>query len=271
MNTSQRLIFSALVLACAPAFAQQGDDSAPAPATEASNARGWSFGLGALVTDSPYAGEDHRTLPFPLISYGGERFYVRGLSGGYHLLNSRAFTLDAELSVRTDGIDADDFGRAELARNGIDKSQLSDRDRGIDAGLAAQWRGPAGILRVGAKTDVSNASEGYELSADYGFPIRVGTGVITPRIGVARYSDDLANYYYGISDEEVARGVTAYSPGAVTFARASVDFAYALGNGWGVVSRLSYSQLPDELQDSPLVEPDTDGVTSLMIGLTRHF
>ncbi|WP_457322180.1 MipA/OmpV family protein, partial [Stenotrophomonas sp. P5_B8] len=63
----------------------------------------WSLGVAVSVRDSPYAGEGTRVRPLPLVTFDGQRLFWRGLSGGVHLIQGEAFSLDAVLSGRFDG------------------------------------------------------------------------------------------------------------------------------------------------------------------------
>lgn len=245
--------------------------SGVAAAQEQTQAPRWALGIGTAVSDTVYAGEGTRVTPFPLVAYEGERFFWRGISGGAHLLKNGAFTFDATLSARLDGIDRDDFGSAELAQNGINRALLDDRDDALDLGLAAGWRGAAGQLTIGVKGDVTGTSKGFEASVTYAYPIQWGATRISPSIGVSHYSKKLANYYYGTLPEEVARGVRSYQPGSAAIARIGVDVMRPFAGRWAFIGNLSYRKLPGKLSDSPLLERDTDGVVSGFIGLSRGF
>lgn len=231
----------------------------------------WGLGVGAAVSSGVYAGEDTRTTPFPLISYRGDSFYWRGISGGLHLLKGEGFSLDATLSARMDGMDVSDFGRTELAERGINQSLLEDRDDGFDLGLAATWRGSAGELTVDARHDVSGASKGFEAGLKYAYPVQWGKTRIAPNIGVSHYSKKLANYYYGTLPGEAQRGVVAYQPGSVTLGRVGVDVMRPFAERWVFIANMSYTKLPGKISDSPLVEKDTDGKASAFIGVSRGF
>lgn len=231
----------------------------------------WSLGLGASVRDSPYAGEGTRIRPWPLITYEGERLFWRGRAGGVHLVSSGSFSLDAILSVRLDGFDIEDLGRRELLANGLNPDLLEDRDDGLDVGLAVGWRGRAGELKLEALADATDASGGYEVKLNYGYALHWGRTTFVPDVGVTWMSKDLADYYYGILDEEVARGVSAYRPGSVVVPQVSVGFSRPFGAKWRMIGAVSYEFLPDEISDSPLLEPDTSGVPRLTIGFSRSF
>lgn len=231
----------------------------------------FGLGLGMGVSESPYAGEGLKITPLPLIHYEGERLFFQGLTGGVHLWRSQSFALDAIASLRMDGIDAKDFGKKELARNGIQRSLLEDRDNGLDMGLAASWRGAAGHFELTAQADVSGSSEGFELGAKYAYEFDVGNGSLTPSISVSYLSKDMANYYYGTLKEEVARGVVNYQPGAVTLPTLGLSYTLPLSDHWQFMSAVQYKFLPSDISDSPLVESGTRGEGTVAFGISRSF
>ncbi|TMU27105.1 MipA/OmpV family protein [Halomonas sp. ATBC28] len=232
----------------------------------------WSVGVGAAAIDSPYAGEGLRVRPLPLISYEGERMFLRGTSGGVHLYQSRQLTFDAILAARLYGFDIDDLGRSELLVNGVDPDLLSDRDDGIDAGFRTTLGSSWGAVSLEAVHDVSDASEGYEISLDYRNTWQFGRAALTANAGASWMSSDFAGYYFGVLDEEVARGVAEYLPGSAVVPRIGLTMAHSVGSSqWQLLGSVEYQFLPSELRDSPLLEPDQNGVGRLVLGLSRRF
>lgn len=231
----------------------------------------WGFGLGVGARSKIYAGEDSKATAVPLVSYEGEKFFFRGIEGGYHLLDRDGYTLDATLGMRMDGIEKGDFGAAQLAARGINRNLLEDRDNGVDLGLSGSFSGAMGEVSLSLKADVSGASKGFETSAKYGYPLRWGSTSITPNVGISHYSTKLANYYYGTLDTEVARGVRRYNPGSAVIPSIGVDLVRPFADKWVLLGKLSYSTLPGKLKDSPLVDRDTSGVTSFFVGVSRSF
>lgn len=242
------------------------EPSAPAPSQERSP---WGIGVAAVVSDSPYAGEGTRVIPVPLLSYEGERAYFRGITGGWRLVDTPAFELALLARARLDGFDVDDLDRAQLARNGVDATLLEGRDRGLDLGLGAEWTGAGGALQLELLADATDRSGGQEVSLQYGYPIRLARGLLTPIAGMTWQSDNLVDYYYGTLPREVLRGVPDYRPGAATTPHVGVSFLRPLGNAWSLVGSLRYSRLPDAITRSPLLDPGTDGSASLFIGISR--
>lgn len=269
MSTTSRRIAGASGIALAAlagiAAAQGSEDTTPRATGE------WTLGAGVVAIDSPYAGEGTRFRPVPLVGYEGERVFVRGTAAGLHLVQVEGFQLAAIASVRLDGIDIDDLGREELLANGVDRDLLEDRDDGLDLGARATLSGGWGALSLEAVHDVTDASGGHEVALDYRYTWRIGGSALTANVGSSLLSDDLVNYYYGTLDEEVARGVVAYAPGSAVVHRVGVTWLQPLGDAWQLVASAEARQLPSELRDSPLLEPDSDRTGRLFVGFGRRF
>lgn len=258
------VLLSALtgVTAVKGAFAQPRPEPGASP---------WGLGVGVAARTDIYAGENAKLRAVPLVSYQGEKFFWRGISGGYHLLSRDGFTLDATLGARLGGIKKEDFGVAELAARGINRNLLEDRDGGLDLGIAGSFKGGMGVVELALKADVSGTSKGYEASAKYGYPLQWGPATITPNVALSHYSGKLANYYYGTLDTEVARGVVNYKPGSAVIPRVGVDVMRPFAGKWMLAGGLSYSALPTKIRNSPLVDQDAKGVTSVFVGVSRKF
>jgi outer membrane protein len=212
-----------------------------------------------------------RVMPVPLISYEGEKFFFQGIRAGWQFIRNDTFELAAIAQLRFDGFKIEDLSRQQLARNGLDAGQLEDRDHSIDAGVTAKWSGSAGELEIELLSDVTDRSGGQQYSLQYGYPLHLGQTLVTPNVGVTYLSDDNANYYYGTLDEEVARGVLNYRPDAATIPHVGVNVMRFFGNHWTFLAFLEYSILPDEIKNSPLLEPDANGSLSALIGVSRGF
>lgn len=257
-------------LACGLSFsvaAQQGPEGEggnPGPPR-------WGLGVAAVVLDSPYAGEGTRVVPFPLVGFNGDNFYVEGLGAGWKFIQSDSLNVAAVAKLRMDGFDVKDLGRSELAANGLDYRLLEDRDMGVDLGAKAVWSGRFGELEVEALADVADASGGQELALQYSYGFPIGQGQLSPNVGVTWQSKDMANYYYGTLEKEVARGALDYKPGAVTIPHVGISYFRPLGEKWSMMGFVQYKLLPDKITDSPFIERDTDGSATVFLGFTRGF
>lgn len=263
------LLFALVAGASASAIAQEppaeeGPPDGPPPSP-------WALGIGAVASDSPYAGEGTRVVPVPLVSYQGEKFFFQGIRAGWQFIRNDAFELATIAQFRFDGFDIDDLSRQQLAANGLDYRQLEDRDHSLDAGVTAKWMGAAGEIELELLADVTDRSGGQQFSLQYGYPFHWGQTMVTPNIGATWLSKDSANYYYGTLDEEVARGALDYKPDSVTIPYVGVNVMRLLGKHWSAFAFVKYNMLPDEIKDSPFLEPDTDGSASILIGVQRGF
>jgi MipA family protein len=261
------IVFALLASASTGSMAQASEDSE----TEDGPAQRWGLGVGAILQNSPYAGEGMRVQPVPLISYEGENFFFRGITAGWQFFENDTFELAAIAQFRFDGFEIKELGRRELAQNGLDSRLLDDRDDSVDAGISASWSGSAGELELELLSDVTGKSKGQEFSLQYGYPLDFGQTQITPNIGVTYLSKKMANYYYGTLDSEVRRGAIDYQPDAVTIPYVGVNFMRSFGNNWTFLAMLEYSVLPNKIKDSPLLERNTNGAGELIIGVQRAF
>ena len=265
------LLFALLAGSSAGAMAQTAPPSEDGSPPEGPPPWRWGLGVGAVASDSPYAGEGMRVMPVPLISYQGENFFFQGIRAGWQFVRNESFELAAISQFRFDGFEIEDLSRQQLAANGLDARLLEDRDHSLDAGVTAKWSGSAGELEIELLTDVTDKSGGQQYSIQYGYPIHLGPTMVTPNVGATHLSDDTANYYYGTLDEEVARGVIDYEPDAATVPYVGLNVMHFFGERWTMFAFLKYSLLPDEIKDSPLLEPDSDGSASVLIGVQRGF
>lgn len=243
---------------------------AVSPALADDDASRWGIGIGAVASANPYAGRGTRYIPLPIVTYDSERVFFRGVTGGLHLFDNGLLSIDLVAQGDFDGIDADDFGRRELALNGIDRDLLDDRDDSVEAGFDVGLQGRFGKFDLQFAADVLDASGGYRASVEYGYPIRIGArATLTPTAGLSWLSEDRADYYYGTLDTEVARGVTRYRPGSAVIPKVGLDLEYMFADKWLFLGSVSYESLPTKLGDSPLLESDHGG--GLMIGVLRAF
>jgi outer membrane protein len=92
---------------------------------------------------------------------------------------------------------------------------------------------------------------------------------LTPSVGAKWLSADRADYYYGILDEEIARGVRSYRPGSVVIPEVGVDLQYRLADRWLLLGNVKYRALPGKVEDSPLL--DSGQSVRMFIGVLRAF
>ena len=238
---------------CIPtlAFAEQQ----PQRPAQTGKPQGLSVGVGVVGSSGIYIGEKTEIIPVPVIAYESERFFVRGLSAGAALYGDRVFSVNAIANVNMMNLDVGELSTRQLAEKGISKAQLEDRDRSVDLGVEASMRKPYGIISAQALHDVGGASEGAELRLNYQYFWRIDPRLsLIPNVGVEWLSDKRANYYYGILNSEVARGVDAYRPDQVFIPHVSLGANYVINEKVNVFGVAMQKFLPNKVQDGPLVD-----------------
>lgn len=238
---------------CIPtlAFAEQQ----PQRPVQMGKPQGLSVGLGIVGSSGIYIGEKTEIIPVPVIAYESERFFVRGLSAGAALYGDRVFSVNAIANVNMMNLDVGELSTRQLAEKGISKAQLEDRDRSVDLGVEASMRKPYGIISAQALHDVGGASEGAELRLNYQYFWQIDPRLsLIPNVGVEWLSDKRANYYYGILNSEVARGVDAYLPDQVFIPHISLGANYVINEKVNVFGVAMQKFLPNKVQDGPLVD-----------------
>ncbi|MED5526756.1 MAG: MipA/OmpV family protein [Pseudomonadota bacterium] len=235
--------------------------SSTAMAEEASR---WSAGIGVIQSPSPYIGVDNQNLVFPAVGYEGKDFYLRGPSAGYYLAKDELWSLALGLQLGPSRLDPDKSDDQRMKR-------LDDRKFSVLGGVRATHKAKWGLLEGTLATDVSGRHDGQYAELAYKYPvIRNARFQLTPGLGLAYYSDDYADYYYGVSGGESLRsGFAEYHPGSATNSFATLDMNWKFASQWLAVASLRYTWLDDSLSDSPIV--DKDHSTSAYLGLVYRF
>jgi outer membrane protein len=266
-RTTARKCLASAVLLFAPVVASAADKDW----TEGSADR-WSLGVGVASRTKVYTGEKAQTMPFPIVNYEGDRFYLRGIGGGFHVINGDHIVVNATVAGNFFGFKTKDLNKKKLAEEGLTRGQLKDRKYSVDTGGEFIVKGSLGQVTLTAKSDVGNASKGIEANFDYRYFWQLGDRLtIVPSAGVAWLNDKRANYYYGTLKQEVARGVTSYQPGALLIPQASLSAVYAINEHWKLTGFVSQNFLPDKATKGPLIKKDVTSMTSVFVGVSRGF
>lgn len=224
---------------------------------------GFDIGIGGTVITSEYKDTRLAGSTLPLLGYEGERFYLRGVSGGLHLFRTSWFELNAQLSYLPQHFYADNSDDWAMRR-------LDDRYSSMLAGLNTRIMTPYGIVAATASTDVLGYSNGIILDASYSYPFRLSRVALVPTVGLQWTDTNYNDYYYGVKASEARQsGFQEYSPeGCVS--------PYA-----GVTARLQFTDhlsgfasaralfLNQEITDSPMVESSEK--YSLSLGVMYKF
>jgi MipA family protein len=206
---------------------------------------GWSLGLGVAIAQPGYIGVGNQATPLPLIFYHNGHFFFAGASVGYVPFNGRHYAFAILAKPRINRLSSSDS--SQLA--GIQTRQWS-----IDGGGRLSLFGDWGRLDTGIYTDLLSRYKGMEAELDYRYPIRMSGWTLAPGVGVAWDNSPLTDYYYGVSDAEVAPGRPAYSPGRATNPFVQMNLQVPLGNRWQFLGGVRYLHFASAIQNSPIVD-----------------
>ncbi len=255
-----------MTLLCIPVVAFAADEKKG----QAKKPEGLSLGIGAVGSSGVYVGEKTEVTPIPVISYETDQFFIRGLYAGIELYRDQLFTFNAIANVNMMHLDVDKLSTEKLAARNINKAQLEDRDRSVDLGLESLIRVPYGLFSLQAVNDIGGASKGAEVRLNYQYFWRLNSELtVIPNLGLDWLADKRANYYYGILDSEVERGVTDYKPNQVLIPHVSLGASYTFTDNVRLSGVVLQKFLPSKVKDSPLI--DKSSMTNFYMALTYKF
>lgn len=227
----------------------------PALAQEQAPPR-WTFGLLAIDRDAPYRDYDEGLFVVPLVRFEGERFYVRGLRGAMRLRDTDTHELALFAQARLDGYDTEDSDFL---------TGMADRRPSLDLGVSSSWRTKIGAFEIDLAADALDRSGGFESTASWNGLFRAGAWTFVPGASLRWQSSDLVDYYYGVRTSEALPGRPAYQADSAVTPDVSMLVTRPLAERWTLFARTSYTWLPSEIRDSPIV--GQDGSLGLFIGV----
>jgi len=224
-------------------------------------------GLGVVISQSPYKGDDSSVAPVPILYWEGERFFVKGTRAG--IILNRIFAGDEKmgfdlfLEPRFMGYESDDSN---------DLNGMEDRDWSLDLGIGYIWKMSfvEGLtFDASFAGDITSEHEGSELNLGISKLFDFKPFFFKPYIGIEWQSEDLVDHYYGVRTTEATATRVAYTADDTVNFQAKFDFYMGLSEEWLIVSRLGIDVFGDEIKDSPIV--DEDYTVTGLIGLTYMF
>ena len=215
----------------------------------------WRVGLIGVGATSPFVGEDALSFGvIPAISFDHGRFSSRLGRVSFAFVQTETSEFSALVRTRSSG------------------SPL-DRDLSFEAGLEyAHEFGPSRTRIATTFTqDITQEHDGRELSLRATQPI---TRLSFPAFfytGVNIRSDGLSEYLYGVRPNEATINRPAYAPGPTITPFVGISGFIPLTRRLGLTANLSAEFLPDDIQNSPIVENDDMTQVGGALGLVYRF
>lgn len=209
------------------------------------------IGIGAGGATSEYKETDSQIWPVPLLNYEGERFYVRGLTGGIFLYKNSTHELSLNISYLPQSFDASDSDSRAMR-------QLDDRYSTMLAGASYRLKSEYGIANLSVSGDVLGTSNGILADLSYAYPIpAISIFQITPAAGVTWTSSNYNDYYYGVSGKESRKsGLGSYDADDGFSPYAGINIKAGITENFDILLNGKAVYLSEEIRDSPMVDKD---------------
>ncbi len=225
------------------------------------------YALGVVVSTSPaiYRGDDDSTYLYPYLTSVQEQhltddwFVVGEGDVGFRKIMGN-WTLGAVGRVQTLGFDES----PELPG-------VNQRKWAIELAPLVQYRALPVKVTFKPYFEISNRHSGRVDQLEFAYPFQGSRGYLTPAVEFTHQTDDYNDYYFGVTAGESLAGVPVYQPDASLNASLKVSWGYYLADNWILTGRVEWTQLDDEIADSPLIEDDATWHVSLGVAYNADF
>ena len=240
-----------IVLLCCPA--QVWAMEAP---LESTDHRGWSgyAGLGPAVFQKYTGGTRTRSLPMPIVSASyNDIVYLEPFRAGAYFWSNADKTLGLSLAAEPR------FGYSP--HDGTRLTGMARRKRSVEAGPSIDWNFGIAALSVSAFSDLGGTTRGrserlYVIKEYQNGPDWKGSAFV----GLDRLGARVANYYFGVTPEEVTPYRPQYEPGSATTVTLGCEGSYRLSASYSAVFGLQLTRLNRRITQSPIVEIGHSGI-----------
>jgi outer membrane protein len=223
----------------------------------------WRLGvaLGFGVRSNPLALSDNIPIIVDLdIGWFGEHWFFDNGDLGLMVLDRNHYTINLVGRFNSDRVFfgktnsklisvGDGIGPAEF-----EKIKIPDRDYAVELGVELLADGEWGYLQASAFGDVSGTHEGYELYADYSYPVRKQRWLYQPSLGASWKSKKLNDYYWGVRESETNSLFPVYTASSGLNLHARFMTSFQINRHWAFIAVAEYERLNPEAADSPIVE-----------------
>jgi outer membrane protein len=211
----------------------------------------FSFAIMPVVfsSQSIYDGGENNTGFFPVPELRWKNMFFDGGKIGATVLKYKNLSLD--LSVGGDYMGDIDRGDSKKLKD------MKDLDNVFTANIDLNYESKLGNATFGFAQDISNKHKGYSISAGYSYNIEFGRIFVEPSVSVTYASEDVADYYYGVSNEDVTAERALYKIDSTVNYEASLMAGYVIDENSMIMAFTSITKYDKDIKDSPIVSDDT--------------
>ena len=227
------------------------------------------IGLGGFFRKDIYNFEDKYQfypLPAAALEYNG-LYFIAPLEAGYHFYQGEdlRLTVYGRYNLFT-GYDSSDF--KDYLKN------MDDRKDDLHIGLKGRYfLGPTKLTFTGfVSTDILDKSNGTLAGLEVAQPVPLGKKtLVAPFVNMQYFSQNYANYYFGITDNEAAKipNIDPYVPGSSYKIATGIKGYSNITDNVELIFSGEYNQYSGDVSDSPLTRGSSN--FSVLFGLNYKF
>jgi outer membrane scaffolding protein for murein synthesis (MipA/OmpV family) len=130
---------------------------------------------------------------------------------------------------------------------------------------SAVYLGPL-VLQGQVRKEITDYHNGWTASVQTGTSIQIKNLNIHGLVGASYQSEEVMDYFYGVTAAEVSSDFSEYNPGEDITYNAELGASYPVSENWIVRGQVNYMQYSDSLVDSPFWEGEnTEHVSSRLM------
>jgi outer membrane protein len=258
---SASLLIIVMFGAAAPTMAGQEVARIPfinAPSGTAGLGAGFRFGESQYISSGENA--ETRFDLIPLYLYEGKFLFAHGTSFGVHVFRNEKFSFSALLRMRFQQLDPD----TDPIFAGLER-----RHQTLDGGITSTYKGKYGEITFDWLTDTLDKHNGQEVQLTYRYNIVRDAWSFSPFVSWGLQSDNLANYYFGVSAQEATPERPEYSTGQAKYVYFGVNTSWQATDRILLFGNVGFGGSDSAIGNSPLV--DRPSFSQAFVGGTYMF
>ncbi len=214
-----------------------------------------SIGLMGGQMQSPYLGGEDQSFVFPMLDISWGPLFFRGGTLGTFIYGDENFAIAAGISP--DFIADKDRGDSKLL------SDMTELDTVINGTLLMIYQSDFGEFELKYDADISDKHDGNVVSLSYSYPMQFNRFEFRPYFGVQKVSEEVNQYYYGVSQADVINTREFYMPEAGVNYNAGLSTIYSINAHHNIMFDVAGTFYSDEIKDSPIVDDSSSLSVSL--------
>ncbi len=239
-----------------------------------------AIGLGMVIANGIYEGQDNYVYPWPALNFDFNDFFGKEATVGYRAFKGERSSLSFAATVGHTFLDINDIDGPEQPLY----AGISDRKAAIEAGLIFHYESHVGLVTIDYYRDVSGTHDAARGSIGISREIaETGPLSIVPGIFVNYYSAKYNRYYFEVTAAQNKRGADEtgttesafnsfrriYKPDNSGHFGFDINVQYKLTPKVLLNGHLVFEELTGPWETSPLVEDK--GFLTILLGASYRF